>query len=140
MALPNPSLINTALENLYAAFAEDKTERGMRTAVNHLSWLTGTLNFLYGVPTNILVTNTDAGVSEFIGGGEGDALSVGDVFRNTGAIDIVDGAFLTAKGSALAAGDVFAISGADAVDYLGNNSGIIFDNAGESAADFKAIS
>ena len=141
MALPNASLIQTALQNLYLAFSDNKTERGQRTAVNHLSWLTGTLNFLYGVPTNIAMTDAaDAGVSEFIGGGEGDALSVGSVFRTTGGTaDLTDDALATAKGSAVATGDVFVISGADAAVYLGNNSGIVFDNVGESAADFKSI-
>jgi len=143
MALPNPALIQTGLQQLYLAFAEDKTERGMRTAVNHLSWLTGTLNFLYGVPTNIALTadSTDAGVSEFIGGGDGDALSVGDVFRFTGTAtdDLTDNALATAKGSATAVGDIYVISGADAVVYMGNNSGVIFDGVGESAADFKSI-
>jgi len=142
MALPNASIIQTGLVQIYAAFANDKTERGMRTAVNHLSWLTGTLNFLYGVPTNIALSAdaADAGVSEFIGGGDGDAFSVGSVFRTTVALyDLTDNAFATAKGSAVAVGDVYVISGADAVVYLGNNSGIVFDNVGESAADFKSI-
>ncbi len=143
MALPNASLIQTGLQKIYAAFAEDKTEWGMRTAVNHLAWLTGTLNRLYGVPVNVAVTVTDLGVSEFIAengdGYDAGVTAIGDVFRNTGALDIDDGALLTAKGSALAAGDVFVISGADAVVYLGNNSGIVFDVAGESAADFKSI-
>ena len=142
MALPNASLIQTAIQNLYLAFVEDKTERGMRTAVNHLSWLTGTLNFLYGVPTNIAMTDAaDAGVSEFIDTtGEGAVLAVGSVFRTTGGVaDLTDDALATAKGSAVATGDVFVISGADAAVYLGNNSGIVFDNVGESAADFKSI-
>ncbi len=146
MALPNASLIQTAIQNLYLAFTDNKTERGQRTAVSHLGWLTGTLNFLYGVPTNIAITDAaDAGVSEFIGGGEGDAFSVGSIFRLTsGAFDLTDNAFGTAKnaqgdGSVVATGDVYVISGADAVTYLGNNSGVAFDNAGESVSDFTAI-
>ena len=146
MALPNASLIQTGLQNLYAAFILDKTERGMRTAVNHLSWLTGTLNFLYGVPTNVAITSaTDASPTAFIAtgpDGEGYTAGVtasGDIFRNTGLHDFGDGALLTAKDSALAAGDVFVMSSDTAVVYLGNNSGIVFDNVGESAADFKSI-
>ena len=151
MALPNASLIQTGLVKIFAAFASDKTERGTRTAVNHLSWLTGYLNFLYGVPTNVLVLDaTDAGVSEFIDtGGDGyeaGVTAIGDIFRNTGVGDLTDNKLQTAKNANLpadagdlAAGDVFVISGADAVVYLGNNSGITFDCVGERAEDFKSI-
>ena len=145
MALPNASLIQTAIQNLYLAFSDNKTERGQRTAVNHLGWLTGTLNFLYGVPTNIAVTDAaDADVTAFIGGGEGDAFSVDSIFRLTTAGDLTNNAFGTAKnaqgdGSVVAIGDIYVISGANAVTYLGNNSGVAFDNAGESVSDFTAI-
>ena len=143
MAKPTTSahLVQVALIELYDVLAQDKTKLGMRTAVSHLAWLTGTLNRLYGVPLNIAMTDAaDAGVSEFIGGGEGDALSEKDIFRTTGGTaDLTDNALQTAKGSAVATGDVFVISGADAVVYLGNNSGIVFDNVGESTKDFVSI-
>ena len=143
MALPNASLIQTAIADLYLPFTSDKTERGMRTAVSHLAWLTGTLNFLYGVPTNIAITDAaDAGVSEFIGGGEGDAFSVGSVIRLTsGAFDLTDNAFATASpNAAVATGDIYVISGADAVVYLGNNSGVVFDGVDEDVKNFVNIS
>ena len=141
MALSNAATIQTALQNLYAAFVVDKTERGMRTAVNHLSWLTGTLNFLYGVPTNIALTadSDDADVAAFVAAES--TMSAGTIYRCTVAtFDFTDNAMGTAKGSAVAVGDVYVITAAGTgVVYLGNNSGITFDNIGESAADFKSI-
>ena len=150
MTIPNASLIQTGLQKLYAAFADDKTERGTRTAVNHLSWLTGYLNFLYGVPVNVSVTDTtDASPTAFIasgGPGEGYTAGItasGDIFRNTGVGDFNDNALQTAKtaqvASDLAAGDVFVMSSGTAVVYLGNTSGITFDNVGERAQDFISI-
>lgn len=142
MALPNASLIQTAIDNLYLAFANDKTVRNMRTAVMKLNWIQQSLNRLYGTPTDIAITDSaDAGVSEFIGGGEGDAFSVGSIFRITSAAeDLTDNAFATAKGSAVALADIYVISGADAVVYLGNNAEKIpFDYAGETTVDFLDI-
>ncbi len=142
MALSNAATIQTALQNLYAAFVVDKTERGMRTAVNHLSWLTGTLNFLYGVPVNIALTadEDDASVTAFVAAESTMAAKV--IYRLTvAAFDFTDNAMYTAKGDvATLVGDVFVINDAGTgVVYLGNNSGITFDNIGESAKDFKSI-
>ena len=150
MALPAANLVKAALEQVYAVASDDKTKVGTRALVSDLTRMVGKLNRLYASKiladgaSDILVSNTDAGVSEFIGGGEGDALSVGDLFRNLGAIDIVDGAFLTAKGSALVAGDVFCIDGADSVEYMCNRADDgedlrPFDCFGETASDFMSI-
>ncbi len=149
MALVNAATTLGALQTLYAAFVVDKTERGMRTAVNHLSWLTGTLNFLYGAPTNIALTadGDDASVTAFVAAES--TMSAKTIFRVTTAIfDFADDALGTARDlvetgtddDVVAIGDVYVISDAGtAVVYLGNNSGITFDNVGESAADFKSI-
>ena len=145
MALPKANLIQTAIQNLYLAFTDNKTERGQRTAVNHLAWLTGTLNFLYGVPVNIALTSDgdDANVAAFIAAEA--SISDGTVFRVTTAVwDLTDNAFGTAKNaqvgsSVVAIGDVYVMSSGSTVVYLGNNSGIIFDGVGESASDFMAI-
>ena len=141
MALANAALIQTSLQALYAAFANTKTLQGMRTAVNHLSWLTGTLNKLYGVPVNIALTadSDDADVAAFVAAES--TISAKTIYRCTVAtFDFTDNAMGTAKGSAVAVGDVYVVTDAGTgVVYLGNNSGITFDNVGESAADFKSI-
>lgn len=141
MALPSAELVKAAVEQLVAVFTDDKTLAGTRSAVQTVNELVGILNRLYGTPLDLALTDSaDAGVSEFIGGGEGDALAVGDTFRTTVATnDLTDNALATAKGSAVAVGDIYVVSGADAVAYLGNNLGRVFDFAGETSADFVSL-
>ncbi len=146
MALPNASLIQTAMQNLYAAFADDKTDVGMRSAVSKLGWLTTALNRVYGIPTDIaIVADADSDnetVAEFIDtAGYGAALAAKSLFRVTTATnDLSDNALATASGAAVAIGDVFAVDDAGTgVVFLGNNDGQAFDNEGESVADFVSI-
>jgi len=142
MTLPVANLVKDAIEVIYSVAAEDKTVPGARSAAQKLNELGDFLNRQYvKAIADLLVTDaTDAGVSEFIGGGEGDALSVGDVFRTLGTGDLTDDIMATEKGSALAAGDVWVIDGADSNEYLGNNAdGKPFDFAGErSHGDFQS--
>jgi spermidine/putrescine-binding protein len=138
MALTNPGVLKVEIESLYATIATDKTKAGARSAIMALNEIRQFLNTLWTV-TNIAQTDAaDANVAAFIGGGEGDALAAGDVFRTTNATnDLTDNAFATAKGSAVAVGDVYAVTAAGTgVVYLGNNEGKSFDFAGETTQDF----
>lgn len=147
MALPVANLTQDAIEALYAVFADDKTIVGSRKGVSLINELSGILNRTYRlhVVADIDITDaTDAGVSEFIGGGEGDDLAVGGIFRTIGGTaDLTDNALASAKGSAVASNDVFVIDGADSVEYLGSQPVDIavrpFDFAGETDSDFVSI-
>jgi len=139
MAYAAANLVKAAIETLYAVLAEDKTVGGTRKGV---SLLNQTYRTSLGAIVEIAQTDAaDAGVSEFIGGGEGDALAVLDIFRVTNATnDLTDNALATAKGSAVAANDVFVVDGADSVEYLGNyTADVAFDNSGETYEDFTSI-
>jgi TorA maturation chaperone TorD len=82
MALPNASVVKTAVENLYAALAEDKTKSGARSGVQALNQIQHTLNTLYPVAATIAQTDAaDANVAAFIGAGEGAVLVAGSVYR-----------------------------------------------------------
>lgn len=141
MALPTADAVKDAVETLSDVFADDKTRAGTRTGIQKLNELIGVLNRIYGAVTDIAVTDaTDADVAAFIGGGEGDALSVGDAFRNTGTGDLTDNALETAKGSALAANDVFVVDSGTSVAYLGNmDVPRYFDFSGETSGDFVSL-
>lgn len=147
MALPVANLVRDAIENLYAAFSEDKTVPGMRVAVQSLNELQFRLNVLYPV-VDIIITGDadDAGVSEFIAAES--TMALGVVFRklgDTAADDLTDNAFATAKtarsAGALAIGDIFVLDGADSVEYLRNSPAVdggfqTFGYEGESTSDF----
>lgn len=135
MALPNASLVKTALENLYAAIGEDKTQVGTRPALAALNSFQFFLNSQYPTTTITVVDEADAGVSEWV---TADAdVFVGAIIKmGVATADLTDNALATAKGSAVAAGDVYVISGADAVVYLGDV--VAFDFDGEAPADFEA--
>jgi len=147
MALPVANLIQAAVEVLVTAPVADKTREGTRALMSDINSLCGKLNRLYStlVGADITVTDaTDAGVSEFIGGGEGDDYAVGSIFRVLGTGDLTDNAMATAKGSAVASGDVFVIDGADSIEYLGAQTDLTvpthaFDFFGETEADFMSI-
>ena len=147
MALPVANLVRDAIEDLYAAFTNDKTLPGMRVAVQALNELQFRLNTLYPV-IDIIITGDadDAGVSEFIAAES--TMVIGVVLRklgDTAADDLTDNAFATAKtartAGALATGDLFVIDGADSVEYLRNSPAVdgkfqTFGYEGESTADF----
>lgn len=146
MAYDAANLTKDSLEQIYGVLAEDKTAGGARKGVELLNELVVVLNRVYrrslGSVVDIAIADaTDAGVSEFIGGGEGDALAVLDIFRCTNATnDLTDDALATAKGSAVAANDVFVVDGADSVEYLGNyTADVAFDMSGETVNDFISI-
>lgn len=145
MAKPVANLVQDAMEVLYSAFSDDKTDVVSRKGVNLLNEMAGQLNRLYGAVVDIAITDaTDAGVSEFIDvTGEGAVLAVGSIFRCSNATnDLTDNALATAKGSAVAEGDVFVVDGADSVEYLGTQAGDVvrpFDMVGELDSDFDSI-
>ena len=135
MAVPSAELVKAAVETLYSAFADDKTNAVALAGVQALNELRNKLDSLYAVVDIAIVDSADAGVSEFITAEA--TIAVGVVFRTTTATnDLTDNAFATAKGSAVAIGDIYVVSGADAVTYLGNNEGHAFDFDGETEADF----
>lgn len=140
MALPVANLVKDAVEVIYDALSNDKTQAGMRAGVEALNLLASKLNPLYPV-VDIIITgdDDDAGVSEFIAAEA--SMSVGVVLRKQGtaSFDLTDNAFATAKGSALADNDIFVLDGADSVEYLGNNVGFAFDFDGENREDFVSI-
>lgn len=142
--LPADTAIETAFRSFEDALGEDITLQGSVEAIQRWSMVVSYIEGLGGsgyssldqrnwnfqplrgsrdltgiVDIALSSDSADAGVSEFIGGGDGDALSNGDSFRITTAIwDLTDNAFATAKGSAVAAGDYYRIDGADSVEYL----------------------
>lgn len=136
MALPSAELVKAAVETLYAAFAEDKTNATSVSGVQALNELRNKLDPMYPVvDSTITADSDDAGVSEWVTANA--EVFVGAVLRMTVAtFDLTDNALATAKGSAVAVGDIYVISGADAVTYLGNNEGHAFDFAGETDQDF----
>ncbi len=81
------------------------------------------INASYDV-VDLAVTNDEyAGVSEWLAGEA--TIDVGDVVRVSSTTeDLADDALETAKGSAVAQYDCFLVSGADAVTYQGNGTGL----------------
>ncbi len=158
MALANASVVQTALKNIYTALTDNKLERGSRSAVLQLAALTGYLSFLFAdnqtdnVVIDIALTadSDDADVAAFVAAEA--TMSAKTIYRvTTATYDFTDNAMGTAKNSdagnsTVAIGDIFAITDAGTgVVYLGNTPiaagyGVVFDNVGESDADFKAIS
>lgn len=136
MALSSADLVKAGLEAVYAGLAGVKTSPSAKAGVQALNEVATALNKAYSVVEIALTADEDdAGVSEFVTAEA--TISVGTVFRLlTATYDLTDNAMATAKGSATAIGDIYVISGADAVVYLGNNTGIAFDMSGETAADF----
>ena len=148
MALPVANLVQAAIEQIYAAAADDKTREGTRSLVATLNELVGKLNRLYAPLVSVDIVQTDAddaGVSEFVAA-EG-TISVGSIYRKLGALgteDLTDNVIATAKGSALVVGDVFVIDGADSIEYLGTQADLskatkAFDSVGETVADFVGL-
>ncbi len=154
MALANASVVLTALQNLYAAFVVDKTERGARSAVLKLGELSGYLNFLFGTVVDIALTadQDDADVTAFVAAEA--TISAKTIFRvTTDTYDFTDNALGTARDlvetgtddDVVAAGDVYAVTDAGTgVVFLGKTPtsveyGVAFDMVGESAKDFISI-
>lgn len=144
MALPTIAAINAAVDNLYAAFSNDKLRRNGRLSVSLVGKLASFVPAMYEPAVTLAITNeADAGVAEAIavdgeiGIAYGKAAPVGIVFQTTGTGDLTDDALATAKGGALAAGDLFQVTGADAVTYLGSLAG--FDFADENVAAFVSL-
>jgi len=81
------------------------------------------INASYDV-VDLAVTNEEyAGVSEWLAGEA--TIALGDVVRVSSTTDdLTDDALETAKGSAVAQYDCFLVSGADAVTYQGNGTGL----------------
>lgn len=151
MALPNAALVQTAYQELYGVFANDKTLRGTRHAVSKLNWIGNALNRLYGSPVDIKLTadSDDADVAAFIAAEA--TMSAGTILRITSTTeDFTDNALGTAKnaegdGAIVATDDIYVLDAAGTgVVYLGNNknddgNSIPFDFAGEQVADFINI-
>ena len=141
MALPNPSLIKTAIENLFAAIAEDPTVEGSREAASNLWALQRNLNVIYPVADVALTADsTDADVAAFLAGDGSGLVVAGGVFRTTTAtFDLTDNALATAKGSAVAINDVYAVTDAGTgVVFMGADGDRTFDFSGEAPSDFEA--
>ena len=135
MALPNASVVKAAVESLYSAFANDKTEGTAKAGVEALNEVANKLNPLYPVVEKTIVDAADANVAAWITADA--AIAVVVVVRTLSATaDLTNNALATAKGSALAVGDIFVIATGTTVVYLGNNDGIPFDFAGETTQDF----
>ena len=81
------------------------------------------INASYDV-VDLAVTDEEyAGVSEWLAGEA--TIAEGDVVRVSSTTDdLTDNALATAKGGAVAQYDIFFISGADAVTYEGNGTGL----------------
>lgn len=156
MALPTLALINAAVNNIFAAAADDKTRAGARKVVSDLNRMLDWLAEVYSPIVDVALTDaTDAGVAEAIAAdgelglafaaafpeaakADAPAFPVGGVFVVQSVNDFTDDALATAKGGAVADNDVFQVSGADAVTYLGNQSADI-DFADEREDDFVSI-
>lgn len=146
MALPAANLVQAAIEQVFAAAADDKTREGSRSIALALSDMCGSLNRLYSTKLGADITVTDsadASVAAFLAG-EGAAYAAGDIFRVLGTGDFTDNALATAKGSAVAAGDVFVLDSGTTVVYLGAQTDTAkpiraFDFSGETRDDFVSI-
>ena len=67
MALPSAELVKAAVETLYAAFAEDKTNATSVSGVQALNELRNKLDPMYPVvDSTITADSDDAGVSEWV--------------------------------------------------------------------------
>lgn len=146
MALPIPSLVQAAVEQIYAAAADDKTRETAKPLANAIVALAAKLNRLYmpSVGADITITDSaDASPTAFLSG-EGAAYAAGSVFRVLGTGDFTDNALATAKGSAVAAGDVFEMSNGTTVAFLGSQTDLTkgaraFDFSGETMVSFDSI-
>lgn len=146
MALPTMASINTAVNDLFAAFSALKSREKSRAGVQSLNEVQEAVRAAYAADVNLTVTDaTDATLAAFFAstGELGIAfaatqypLEVGRVFSVNGAGDTTDNALQTAKGSAVAANDVFEITntGTPAVVYLGTTTTLDFTD--EEYADF----
>lgn len=136
MALPTYAVMNAAVNALHTLAKERALKSGSRFVVSNLSRMIDFVKREYTPLLSIDLTDaTDAGVAEAIASdgelgvaaiaaGIGGSFPVGGIFKIAGTTeDFTDNALATAKGSAVAANDVFQVSGADAVTYLGNDSG-----------------
>lgn len=97
-------------------------KRGFLNALNTQALVL--INAAYTIVPLAITNDEYAGVSELVAGEA--TLSVGDLLRIVGSTteDLTDDALATAKGGAVAAADLFLISGADAVTYQGNGTGV----------------
>ena len=145
MALPTIAAVNTAVDNLFAALAERKTDINMHRAVASLNRTFDSVKRAFFPDVALTVTDSaDATLAAFIGAGGslGVALNraavVGDVFEVNGTGDTLDNALAAAKGSAVAATDLFQVTntGTPAVAYLGQASS--FDFSGETLTGWRS--
>jgi len=140
------ALLNTAINNVFAALADRKIRPGNRAAVQSMQEMYTALTNAYDIDVNLTVsdaTDADLGVFFVTTGGLRVALgrdaAVGDIFSVNGSGDTTDDALEGAKGSAVAATDLFEVTNisTEAVVYLGQVGDLDF--TGEETADFVSI-
>lgn len=131
MALPTMALVNTAVDNLFAALSASKTRANARSSLQSLQEVIAGLVAAFLPQVDLVVTDlADATlVAFFATAGElgvaidaqNRPLEVGFVFQVGGSGDTTDNALAGAKGSAVADGDLFEVTnvGTPAVVYLG---------------------
>lgn len=143
MARPIQSTITTAIQNIYLAITDVKSNYLSPKTSQLLDEVIAAIQTLYTSFT-VTVPAGQATLSPFFSGALVAAkqaasvygaastslpqvsLQIGDNFAVTSAVDTTNTALATAKGSAPAAGDVFEITnktvGSEAVVYMGNGA------------------
>lgn len=145
MAYPTIAVLDTAINNIYAALTQRKYLPRARVAVDSLQGLRQALEEAYVVDQTVAITDTtDASpTAAFLVGGQvgaafGRACVAGDTFATSGGTaDFTDNALGTAKGGAVATGDRFEVLSTSTVGFLGTSADV--DMTGEEVADFVSI-
>ncbi len=148
MARPTIALVNTAVNNAFAALASDRQNRKARSGVQALNEVQAALVDAYTPQVDFVVTDTtDATLTAFFAGElltairavKGENVKVGTVFQVGGAGDTTDNALAAAKGSAVADGDLFEVTNTStpAVAYLGVAGTLDF--SAEEDDDFNSV-